>query len=97
MYEKTTTVINATGLHARPAAAFIKCAKGFASQISVRNLSANPPAEGNAKSLLSVMKLSLTKDTPIAICAEGEDEQAAVDALIALVESGCGEEAQSPA
>lgn len=93
MYEKSTVIVNAAGLHARPAATFIKCTKGFQSQITVRNLSVDPPQEGNAKSMLSVMKLAMTKGTKIAIRAEGEDEQTAVDTLIALIDSGFGEEA----
>ena len=91
MYEKTTTVLNKTGIHARPAAVFSSAAKKFQSNITVTNLSAEPVKSGNAKSIIQLMTMNLTKGTQISLKAEGEDEQAAVDALIALVESGCGE------
>lgn len=91
MYEKTTTVLNKTGIHARPAAVFSSAAKKFQSNITVTNLSVEPPKTGNAKSIIQLMTMNLTKDTRISLQAEGEDEQAAVDALIELIESGCGE------
>ena len=59
MYERTTVIVNSTGLHARPAATFIKCSKGFSSEITIRNLSVDPPQEGNAKSMLGVLKLAM--------------------------------------
>ena len=90
MTEITKTVLNASGVHARPAGIFIAEAKKFQSKITVTNLSTDKRAD--AKSILRVMTLWLTKGTPIKISAEGADEAEAVEALGALIDSGLGEE-----
>ncbi|MFI3166943.1 MAG: HPr family phosphocarrier protein [Bacillota bacterium] len=84
------TVINETGLHARPAATFAKCAAGFSSEITVCKTS-NESVKKKAKSLMAIMTLGIKKGEEILIEAEGEDEAAAVVALKELIESGCGE------
>ncbi|MEG1431988.1 MULTISPECIES: HPr family phosphocarrier protein [Eubacterium] len=89
MYSKETIIVNKTGLHARPASEFTKQATGFQSDITIANLDSGK--EGNAKSIIAVMAMALSKDTKIAVRADGEDEQAAVDALIALIDGGFGE------
>ena len=92
MYSKKTTVINRTGLHARPASQFIEMAKRFSSRIQISNLSLDDEDNiGNAKSIISVLALGMGPGSPIEIFAVGEDEQEAVDSLIALVDSGFGE------
>lgn len=90
MTEITKTVLNASGVHARPAGIFIAEAKKFQSKITVTNLTNEKSAD--AKSILRVMTLCLTKGTPIKIAAEGPDEAEAVAALSALIDSGLGEE-----
>ena len=45
----------------------------------------------DAKSILGVMSLGMTKGTEIKITAEGPDEDAAIEAIAALIDSGCGE------
>ncbi len=89
MYAKETIIINKTGLHARPASEFTKQATGFQSDITLVNLDSGK--EGNAKSIIAVMAMALSKDTKIEIRAEGEDEEAAVEALITLIDGGFGE------
>lgn len=90
MYSKTTVINNPSGLHARPAAVFCKAASGFESKVTVRkNVEGAEPRD--AKSILMLMALGLGSGTEIEIAADGSDEQAAVDALVELVESGCGE------
>lgn len=91
MYTKKVTVINKTGLHARPASDFINQAKKFSSRITIANL--NDPSEKpvNAKSIISVLSLGIGPGTEVEICADGEDEQSAVDTLVALINSGFGE------
>lgn len=84
-----TTVMNKSGLHARPASDFTRAAIQFKSDIKLINL--NNHKEGDAKSIISVMTMLISKNTPIEITAEGEDEQAAVDTLIELIENGFGE------
>ena len=90
MTEITKTVLNASGVHARPAGIFIAEAKKYQSKITVTNLTNEKSAD--AKSILRVMTLCLTKGTPIKIAAEGPDEAEAVAALGALIDSGLGEE-----
>ena len=92
MYSKKTTVINRTGLHARPASQFIEMAKRFSSRIQISNLSLDDEDNiGNAKSIIFVLALGMGQGSQIEIFAVGEDEQEAVDSLIALVDSGFGE------
>jgi phosphocarrier protein len=93
MYAKKTTIINKSGLHARPGSLFVREAKKFTSDITVTKLDAEdkPVKSCPAKSIALVMAMMLTKDTRIEISAQGEDEQAAVDSLTALVEAGLNE------
>lgn len=90
MKTATTQVINATGLHARPASMFVKLAKSFESEIMVRNLDKDSPFV-NAKSILRLLTAELCKNDHLELKAEGPDEAEAVEQLIALVNSGFGE------
>ena len=90
MYSEQVTVINKTGLHARPAADFVKEALKFKSNINVANVN-RPDEKVNAKSLVMVLSLSVACNGRIEITAEGEDEQEAVEALVAIVNTGFGE------
>lgn len=92
MYTRKTTVINRTGLHARPASVFTNAAKQFASRISIRNLSLKEEDNvANAKSIISVLTLAMVRGSEIELTADGPDEQQAVDSLIALIDGGFGE------
>lgn len=85
--EKVVVIKNETGLHARPAGMFVKKASEFTSAIEVK-------CKGkvvNAKSIMGIMSLGLGKGEEITISAIGADEEAAIDALSELVESGFGE------
>jgi phosphocarrier protein HPr len=84
MIEKTVTITNPTGLHARPAALFVQTAGKFTSYVW---LSKNDK-KVNAKSIMGLMSLAVSSGTLITIGAEGEDEQIAVKELIDLVTSG---------
>ena len=81
MAEKETTVGPQEGLHARPAAQFVKTAKQFSSEIVVKK----GDREANAKSSLKIMTLGARKGDTIVIRAEGDDAQEAVDALTELI------------
>ena len=83
MQQVTLVVHHEVGLHARPAAVFVKTAKGFVADISV----IKEEREVNAKSILSILTLGVNQGAEITIKAEGEDEQEAVRALQELVES----------
>lgn len=91
MSEAHVTVKNPAGLHARPAAHFVRTAASFQSTIRVRNLSRDSAREADAKSILSVMTLGIEHGHQISISAEGPDETAAVDALRTLVEGSIDE------
>ena len=81
MVERGTTVGPEEGLHARPAAQFVKTAKQFSSDILV----VKGDREANAKSSLKLMTLGAKKGDNITIRAEGEDAEEAVDALTDLI------------
>jgi phosphocarrier protein HPr len=81
MAERETTVGPEAGLHARPAAKFVKTAKQFSSEIVVRK----GEKEANAKSPLKIMTLGAKKGDTIVIRAEGDDAQEAVDVLTELI------------
>lgn len=85
MYKQTTVIRNKTGLHMRPATEFVAKAKQFSSDISIGRAGGQP---GNAKSIVMLLKLALTQGTEIEISAEGGDAQAAVAALIDLINGG---------
>lgn len=89
MKEVTKTVINPNGIHARPASIFVQECKKFQSKVTVENIAAGKSKD--AKSILGVMSLGMTKGTEIKITAEGPDEDAAIEAIAALIDSGCGE------
>ena len=79
------------GLHARPAALFVKEATEFSSEISVENLTSKSEPV-NAKSILGILAAGVQKDHQIRIVAEGEDEEQAVAALHGLIETNFGED-----
>ena len=77
MYTREITVKNEVGLHARPATYFIQKANEFKSGIWVEK----EERRVNAKSLLGVLSMGITKGTRVSIIAEGPDEEEAVKAL----------------
>ena len=78
------------GLHARPAAQFVKTAALFKSSVTVSNLSKGmPPA--NAKSILSVLSAAVQMSDRIRLMAEGADEENAIAALCELIDGNFGE------
>ena len=87
MYVKEVTVENQVGLHARPATFFIQKANEYKSSIWVEK----EERRVNAQSLLGVLSLGIVGGTTIRIIADGTDEQAAVDGLVKLVNSGFSE------
>ena len=90
MYTKQTVVKHRTGLHARPASDFVKAAKGFSSKINIWRVG-EEDEKVNAKSIVLLLSLGLGQGETVGIEAEGEDETASVDELIALIDSGFGE------
>ena len=90
MYAKTVVVRNETGLHARPASQFVRCAKGFNSKILLQRTGIGEE-EVEAKSILKLLSAAISQGDEIVISAQGEDEVKAVETLAALIESRFGE------
>lgn len=84
MQQKTVTIVNESGLHARPAAQFVKLANAFQSVIQVIYRGRYV----NAKSLMDMMLAALSKGETIVVQAEGPDEGQAVAALEQLLSEG---------
>ncbi len=87
MYMKEAVVNNQVGLHARPATFFIQKANEFKSSIWVEK----EERRVNAKSLLGVLSLGIVKGTSINLIADGPDEEAAISALIELINTDFSE------
>ena len=81
MVEREVVVVPEAGLHARPAAKFVKEAKRYNSDIVV----VKEGTEANAKSSLRLMTLGAHQGDKLVIRATGEDEEAAVEALAELL------------
>jgi phosphocarrier protein HPr len=88
MPEAKVTLRNATGLHARPAKIFARAAAALAADVSVEK----DGRRVNAKSVLSVLTLDCHQGDEILISAEGDDADAALAELVALVEARFGED-----
>lgn len=86
--ERTVEIRNKYGLHARPAAEFVKKAHTFDADVWVRK----EELEVNGKSIMGMMMLAAEKGAEIVIRAAGDDAEDAVDALSALVDTQFGEE-----
>jgi len=82
------TILNRYGLHARPAAEFVKLANRFAAEVWI----AKDEVEVNGKSIMGVMMLAAECGSLVAIRASGDDAREAVEALAQLVTDGFGEE-----
>lgn len=80
-------ITNQTGLHARPAAAFVKTANKFASEITVTK----DGESVNGKSIMGLMTLAAGRDTRLVIETAGDDAEAAADAIQTLFEDNFGE------
>ena len=87
MLEREVEVINANGIHARPAAEIVKLAAKFASNITIRR----DDMEVNGKSIMGVMMLAAECGSTVRIKADGADAAAALDALSTLIASRFGE------
>jgi len=85
--ERTVTVPNALGLHARPAAQLVRLANGFDAEIVL----AKAEMSVNGKSIMGVMMLAAECGSTLRIEANGPDEEAAVQAIAAMITDGFGE------
>lgn len=88
MVEKRVQIVNLLGLHARPAARFVRTATRFQAKITVTKDSTTT----DGKSILGILFLAASVGSEITIAASGADEHEALEALVALVAEGLGEE-----
>ena len=88
LIEAAVPIVNALGLHARPAAEFVKIAARFQSSIQVRK----DTLEVNGKSIMGMMMLAAECGSSLQLRVEGDDAEAALVALAALIAAGFGEE-----
>ena len=88
MIVREVPIVNSLGLHARPAAEFVKIANRFRSAVAVRK----DAMEVNGKSIMGMMMLAAECGSALTIRADGDDAEAALAALSDLVRAGFGED-----
>jgi phosphocarrier protein HPr len=88
MTERTLTIRNRAGMHARPAALLVKTASAFKAQIFIEK----DGERVNGKSIMGVITLGATYQSQLTVIADGPDELAALDALERLFENRFEEE-----
>ena len=88
MVSQSVTLVNELGMHARAAAKFVHLAARFTARVKV----ARQGREMDGKSIMGILLLAAARGSLITISADGADEEAAIAALVALVESGFGED-----
>ena len=82
--ERSVKIVNAAGLHARPAAQLVRLASRFACEVQV----GKDGLDVNAKSIMGVLLLAAEHGSELQIRCQGTDAQQAVEAIAALVERG---------
>ena len=87
MIERTVQIVNKNGLHARPAAEIVKISARFHSEITL----VKDGMEVNGKSIMGVMMLAAECGSSLLMRAEGDDADAALDALSTLIVNKFGE------
>ena len=87
MAERSVQILNKNGLHARPAAEIVKTSARFQSEVTL----ARDGMEVNGKSIMGVMMLAAECGSTLVLRAAGADEEAALDALAALILNKFGE------
>ena len=87
MPEREIKIVNKLGIHARPAAEIVKAAGKFKSNITI----IRDDLEVNAKSIMGVMMLAAEYGATVILRAIGEDAEAALDALAAVIAAKFGE------
>ena len=88
MENRTFTIVNRLGLHARAAAQFVQMANKFSSETTI----IKEDIEVNGKSIMGILLLAAPRGTEISVTVEGDDEHQAMVAIATLIEDGFGEE-----
>ncbi len=90
MIRKTLRIQSELGLHARAAAKLVKLTSQFESDIKLSRL--NTEEQVDAKSILGILLLAASQGTEIQVMTDGKDEEAAMGAVVQLVDNRFGEE-----
>jgi phosphocarrier protein HPr len=85
--EKTFTIVNSLGLHARPAAQLVQAANRHRSEISFTK----DGTTVNAKSIMGVLTLAAAKGSLLSVTCEGDDAESALAVIGKMIEAGFGE------
>ena len=88
MIERTVTVNNRAGIHARPAALIVQTAGKFQSKIFLKK----ETEEINAKSIMGIITLGAAYGTELQLCVEGDDEEEAAESIAKLFDDRFEEE-----
>ncbi|MFQ5604963.1 MAG: HPr family phosphocarrier protein [bacterium] len=88
MIQKKIKIKNKLGLHARPAAQLVKVAAKFKSHVFI----GKDDHEVNGKSIMGVMMLAAELGSILTLTVDGEDENQAIEALLAVINDKFGEE-----
>jgi len=92
--ERTVVVASKVGLHARPAAVFVRAAADQQARVKIRKGNGAPV---DAASILAIMTLGVEHGVEVVLEAEGEGAEESLDALAALLESDLDAEGVQPA
>src|SRR5499427_3980456 len=91
MTSQEVIVVNQLGMHARAAAKFVHLATRYEARVKV----SRDRREMDGKSIMGILLLAAARGSTITISADGTDEKDAVAALVALVQTGFGEDVWS--
>lgn len=91
MVREQVVIKNPTGLHLRPAGLFCKTAMQFECKITIESKNGGDELYANAKSVLSVLGACIKSGDVITIACEGNDEEAALETMVQIVNDGLGE------
>jgi len=81
MQETELEIMNPTGLHTRPATAFVRLAKTFACDVEIHK----NDQSANAKSLIKLLKIGISQGDRIRLVCRGDDETTAIEALAEFI------------
>lgn len=87
MVERVLKIVNEKGLHARASAKFVEVAEGFKSRVTV----SKDGMDASGDSIMGLLMLAASRGTSINVKTEGDDAEAAMNALDALVADKFGE------
>lgn len=88
MHERTVTIPDGVGLHARPASLFVDAANRAPAEVTIAKEGSDPAGAVSARSILSVLGLDVRGGDRVVLRADGAGDTLAVDQLAAVLEAG---------